>query len=516
MLKDNGTEKIMEINEFINNFQNHPILFVGTGLSLRYLNNSYNWEGLLKEISDYISDDPNHFYDLKNRVFNTSKKEYDLPKLATIIGKELDEYSMTHTDDETIMAINKKFYEDMEDGLHSNRLKIFISLLVMDCDYRSDTAEEVKDFKRARKNIGSVITTNYDTMIEEVFGFQKLIGNNILLSNPYGSVYKIHGCITKPEEIIINNEDYREFEQKYELIRAQLLSLFIHNPIIFIGYSINDENIQNILETIFKYVDPKSAIGEQITKNFLVIEHDAGNTNTRVTDYDKTVGDILISLNKIKTDNFSLIYDSISNLNLPISVMDIRKVRNITRDIYRGGPPEDAVQVKITEDIDQLDNSDKVLALGTEKTINYIYSTTSEICTKYFSIIEENNYQILEIIDKLSIQSQQYFPVFAFSDINGNLNRTPQLKEQQLTKINEQKNKVYSEARYQKDFNSISAVLESEEPKSNRHHIIIYNLCEENIDLEDLKQYLLNSEIDKKDTDYRRLLCFYDYKMYGK
>lgn len=41
----------MDIESFISNFQNHPILFVGTGLSLRYLNNSFSWENLLKEIS---------------------------------------------------------------------------------------------------------------------------------------------------------------------------------------------------------------------------------------------------------------------------------------------------------------------------------------------------------------------------------------------------------------------------------------------------------------------------------
>ncbi len=49
-------------------------------------------------------------------------------------------------------------------------------------------------------------------------------------------------------------EDYDYFDNKYELIRAQLLSLFIHNPVIFIGYSISDRNIQQILKTIFSYV----------------------------------------------------------------------------------------------------------------------------------------------------------------------------------------------------------------------------------------------------------------------
>ena len=41
----------MEINEFIKNYKTHPVLFIGTGISLRYLKTSYNWEGLLEKIA---------------------------------------------------------------------------------------------------------------------------------------------------------------------------------------------------------------------------------------------------------------------------------------------------------------------------------------------------------------------------------------------------------------------------------------------------------------------------------
>lgn len=35
----------MNIKEFFAQYQTHPVLFVGTGLSLRYYKNSYTWEG---------------------------------------------------------------------------------------------------------------------------------------------------------------------------------------------------------------------------------------------------------------------------------------------------------------------------------------------------------------------------------------------------------------------------------------------------------------------------------------
>lgn len=146
--------------------------------------------------------------------------------------------------------------------------------------------EEIKTLKTIRKNISSVITTNYDNLVEQVFQFDPLVGNNILLSNPYGAVYKIHGSIENPSSIIITAGDYRNFDTKYELIRAQLLSLFMHNPIIFIGYSLTDENIKKLLHTIFSYVNADSETAEKIRNNFLIIERDHGSENTEVIPFE--------------------------------------------------------------------------------------------------------------------------------------------------------------------------------------------------------------------------------------
>ena len=143
-------------------------------------------------------------------------------------------------------------------GTNISRFKLYLTDLLKEVIIKDSALHEIAEFKKARKNISSVITTNYDQMIEQLFSFNPLIGNDILLSNPYGSVYKIHGCVTQPGKIIITESDYEEFNKKYELIRAQLLSLFIHNPIIFIGYNIGDKNIKYILRTVFSYVDYNS------------------------------------------------------------------------------------------------------------------------------------------------------------------------------------------------------------------------------------------------------------------
>lgn len=322
----------------------------------------------------------------------------------------------------------------MKSGIHTSRLKIYISKLLEELDYIDEKNNEISALKKARKNIGSVITTNYDKLIEDIFKFTPLIGNDILLSNPYGSVYKVHGCVSKPNSVIITDSDYDEFSRKYELIRAQLLSLFIHNPIIFLGYSISDENIRMILETIFSYVRPDDNLAEGIRKNFLLVEYEKDSNNNKVVEHDITIRDVAIRINKIKTDDYTSIYEAISNLRLPISAMDIRKVQTIVGDIYKGGNSKNAIKVRITEDLDSLENSDKVLAIGSEHTIKYEFRTVSEIMIDYFSIIDENNIQILDLINKQTIQSNQYFPVYAFSLINLEIERIDELKKYRTIK----------------------------------------------------------------------------------
>ena len=41
----------MDIAEFFSNYKNHPILFVGAGFSMRYLEGAYSWSALLEKIN---------------------------------------------------------------------------------------------------------------------------------------------------------------------------------------------------------------------------------------------------------------------------------------------------------------------------------------------------------------------------------------------------------------------------------------------------------------------------------
>ena len=498
----------MNISEFISKFSNHPILFIGTGMSLRYLNNSYTWDELLQKIAFELKDNNEYYLDIKSRHGNANKYNY------AEIAKELEvEFNRCLEQDRhgKFEETNDIFYHNMQLGINVSRFKIYLSQLFMNLDFKAKKADEIIELKKVRKNIGSIITTNYDKLIENIFEFKPLIGNDILLSNPYGSVYKIHGCVDNPDKIIITSDDYSQFNKRYELIRAQLLSLFIHNPIIFMGYNIGDENIKDILKTIFTYVEPNTEQAEKIRRNFLLVEYDGGSDNSEVCEHDIDMeGFSTIRINKIKTDNYIQIYNALSELQLPISAMDIRKVQSIVKEIYAGG----SIKVNITEDLDSLDNGDKVLVIGSEKTIKYDYQTTSEMIANYFNIIEEENKQLLYLIDKLKIQPSQYFPIHGFSSINPEISKTDVLKKQQHEKLTEFLKNLKPHCKTQNA--SIDGILnDTAISQTYKSSAIIYSILNKKVDINDAENFLRNCE-NKNDTEYRKMLCAYDYIKYNK
>lgn len=497
----------MNVQEFIDNYRNHPVLFIGTGLSLRYLENSYSWDGLLKSISYELKGNDEFYFDIKSRCEIEGK--YDYSKVAGLLEEEFNQ-TLLNDRNGKFKEVNDLFYEEMSKDRSISRFKIYVASLLEKLDIKEEKQDEIAELKKARKNVGSVITTNYDLFIESVFDFHPLIGNNILLSNPYGSVYKIHGCASNPLKIIITDKDYSNFNQKYELIRAQLLSIFIHNPIIFLGYSIGDENIKSLLKTIFTYVEPNSKEAKKIRDNFLLIEYEQDSFSTEVLEHDIDIeGFSTIRINKIKTDNFVEVYRGLSNLTLPISAMDVRKVQSIVKEIYSGG----SIKVNITEDLEALSNSDKIIAIGSSKTITYHFQTAPELIANYFSVMDESNYQLIKLINKYTIQTSQWFPIFGFYSICQEVNEASRLKIQQESKINTLIKSMPSACK--KNHNSIDSIFEdSKITASNRNNAIFFSVATKVIGVEEIESYLRNYE-DKNCTDYRKLLCVFDFVKYG-
>lgn len=498
----------MNIKNFIGKYTNHPVLFIGTGMSLRYLKNSYNWNNLLEMVCVELFGNQEKYLDIKAKC--KIDGGFDWPKIATIIETEFNN-KLEQDREGKFKEVNDLFYSNMANEVTLSRFKIYICLLLKDYQTREEMVDEINELIKVRKNISSIITTNYDTFIEDLFKFEPLIGNDIILSNPYGSIYKIHGCVTDPQKVIITESDYDFFKEKYDLIKAQLLSLFIHNPIIFLGYSITDENIKTLLKTLFRYVEANSETAEKIKSNFLLVERAKGSRSKTITEHDIEIeGFPLIRINKLKTDDFKSLYQAISKLHLPISTMDIRKVETVIKDIHSGGK----IEVSFTDNLSNLKNKDMVIAIGSKDsiTVKYQYLTPTEMMRDYFKIVKDSNKQLIEQINKYSIRENQWFTYFVFSYICDDIKNIEKHKLNQMEKI-----RSHAESLQSKNtvvHSSIKKIISDNKiADSYKINSIFLSFYLGEINMSEIHNYLLNFE-NKMSTDYRRILCVFDVHFY--
>ena len=174
--------------------------------------------------------------------------------------------------------------------------------------------------------IDGIITTNWDDTVERIFpNYKPYIGQQQLISAStfnIGEIYKIHGCMTNPDSLILTQEDYNNFNERNPYLAAKLITIFIEHPVVFLGYSINDDNIQKLLMSIVHGLD-----SEGITKlqsNLIFVEWTSHETDLRFENIDFIMPDgTRLPIIKVIAHNFSEIYACMSSYErrLPANVL---------------------------------------------------------------------------------------------------------------------------------------------------------------------------------------------------
>jgi len=100
----------------------------------------------------------------------------------------------------------------------------------------------------------SIITTNYDKLIEEAYRLNNkrisvvVEDKDLININPYSNMLiKTHGCISNIEKCVLLEEDYYNWMNNSTEIKNLMRSWFLMNQIIFVGYSLKDINFRQLL-----------------------------------------------------------------------------------------------------------------------------------------------------------------------------------------------------------------------------------------------------------------------------
>ena len=103
-----------------------------------------------------------------------------------------------------------------------------------------------------------IITTNYDSLIEDAYANDcNIVVTNSDLSEidqHKTTIYKIHGDFSYPDNIVITQKDYNKLYDKSQenLIWDTVRAEFSRHNVLFIGYSLSDQNIQILIENVKK------------------------------------------------------------------------------------------------------------------------------------------------------------------------------------------------------------------------------------------------------------------------
>ncbi len=106
-----------------------------------------------------------------------------------------------------------------------------------------------------------VVTTNYDTIYDnycttgaavEGYHVAKYYEGHLTtdLRSPVRLIIKAHGCTNDANKIVLTKSQYFRARQDYSNFYKILDSLFLTNTLLFIGYSLNDPDIQLVLENV--------------------------------------------------------------------------------------------------------------------------------------------------------------------------------------------------------------------------------------------------------------------------
>ena len=148
----------MTLTEIVNGFNTTPFLFIGSGMSRRYLELP-NWESLLKHFATQIRDDKFAYQYYVNKA-SSGNSSMTLPRVASLIENDFNEEWFSNP---AKRNLNEKELESVANGASPFKAEV-AAYIKRSFSIIPQYQKEIELLEKISLNsISGVITTNYDT-----------------------------------------------------------------------------------------------------------------------------------------------------------------------------------------------------------------------------------------------------------------------------------------------------------------------------------------------------------------
>ncbi len=514
------------LNDHFKKFSASPFLFVGSGMSRRYLGVE-NWEELLKRFCKLIDE---------NYTKIRSQANGDLMQIASILAKS---YSDKWWDSD--------IKGDKEDRYSNHLLKMDSPIKIEISDYLKTIHENKQEKYQseiglfASSKIDGVITTNWDLFLESIFKeFSVFVGQEGLFSSRnhgIAEIYKIHGCSSEPNSLILTSEDYALFRKKNPYLSSKLLTIFIEHPIIFLGYSLTDTHILEILQEIVECF-PESKM-DALKENIIFVEWSEDADEPALTD-----SFILKTLpvKLIRANSYIELFEVLSEVKRRIPAHIFRKIKDELYELVVTNDPKGKLYVKDADDLDSTEGQqDFVVGYGAISKIK----KSEEIAKKGIVgvnredivrdvIFDSGGYQerpiLFDAFPKIIKSSKTHIPIYKYLNgagliaDNGEIT-TEELDNSIIFRIHGGVEKFRSDESGERQSKNIPQVQEGIEELYNAVEFKLFLrmavfVPPEKINLDDLENILKKHADDDfssgEKSHFIKIVCIYDLIKYSR
>ncbi len=338
-----------------------PALFIGAGISRRYLKDYPDWKQFVERLGKAVGLSSFDVLSYIKQQTNSGKTETEaLLATTTIIENKLNDIIVSGNSDSVFSKEEQsEIIKQNIDNIKFLAKQIF-QHTILDDNLPTYKQTELRLFAQLKNNIPYIFTTNYDNFIERIFtDYKCFITQSDYLYNDnseYAEIYKLHGCCTAPNSMVFTESDYAKFEELSYLSVSKLVCVLAERPIIFMGYSIHDPDIISILNKITFCLDAEHI--KQFQRNLIVIDWNAGNLSLPINKYTLNIDkNRSLTFTYISTDNYSRVLYYLTKIQPSAKFSEVRKMRKLIKELVDKNDKKLPMLIRNVLDIKNISNN---------------------------------------------------------------------------------------------------------------------------------------------------------------